>query len=231
MNIKGFFQTDNDIYDNTPEGMNHFEQCVYIYLCRCGNQGADAFPGYNTIARKCMIGRMTAIRAIRGLESKGFITIAKSQGCSNQYTLNPLTSTLEIPLPVPHRYSPSTPQVLPPVPHGHPKKNHKKEPGKKKQFKKKVTVVIEDKTNKEDALSLKDTVSTSEPAKVTGLSENETNKPDDILLKDAEKEKLKCAKCGVSSDDSELFYISGKPKCKRCIHERLKSLSLSKGES
>ena len=43
-NLKGYFQVDNDIFDNDTLGLSWCAKLVYIYLSRCSNQGATAFP-------------------------------------------------------------------------------------------------------------------------------------------------------------------------------------------
>ena len=69
-----YFQVPNEIFDlDLPNN----EKLAYIYLCRCGNQGSDAFPSYTTIARKCGISRMTAVRVIKNLESKNLIKVER----------------------------------------------------------------------------------------------------------------------------------------------------------
>lgn len=50
-----------------------YEKLIYIYLCRCGNQGNQAFPSYNTIAKNCGIGRKTAIEAVANLIKNGLL--------------------------------------------------------------------------------------------------------------------------------------------------------------
>jgi hypothetical protein len=43
-----YFQVPNAIFE--MDNLNLYEKSVYIYLCRCGNHGAQAFPSYQTIA-------------------------------------------------------------------------------------------------------------------------------------------------------------------------------------
>jgi hypothetical protein len=76
-----YFQVPNDIFDldikvrdnNLIRELRTSEKLVYIYLCRCGNQGSDAFPSYNTIADKCGISRRKAIDAIKLLYDNGLL--------------------------------------------------------------------------------------------------------------------------------------------------------------
>jgi predicted transcriptional regulator len=66
-----FFQAPNSIFE--CEDLNIYEKIVYIYLCRCGNN-AKAFPSYNTIAKKCGIGRTKAVESVSSLIKKNYIT-------------------------------------------------------------------------------------------------------------------------------------------------------------
>jgi hypothetical protein len=154
-----FFQAPNAVFDNLDLGLSRYDRIVYLYLCRCSNQGADAFPGYGGIARKCGISRTTARRAVKSLEGKEFITVTRRPKSnrgneSNLYQVNQLPSitwTLGV---VSHRHHPSatgTPplvkqgnqsstQVIPykePIINNHLKKNH----GIKNQSIKDTTVI------------------------------------------------------------------------------------------
>lgn len=96
---KEFFQSPNAVFDNPGLGMRCHEKLVYLYLSRCSNQGADAFPGYGKIAKKCSIGRSTAIRAVRGLKEKNFISVKPRPNKSNLYIVKELpsvTGTLDL---------------------------------------------------------------------------------------------------------------------------------------
>lgn len=91
-----YYQTPNKIWD-INEGLTIYHKGVYCYLSRCGNQGAKAFPSYNTIAKKCGIGRTKAIDTINELIKIGLISkeIRKSSkkkvNNSNVYKVNNLT--------------------------------------------------------------------------------------------------------------------------------------------
>lgn len=61
-----FFQVDNEIFDLALP-LNIYQKIVYIYLCRCSNQGAQAFPSYLTISKKCGMSRRKAIDTINEL--------------------------------------------------------------------------------------------------------------------------------------------------------------------
>lgn len=65
-----YFQTPNDIF--TCDITNN-EKLVYMYLCRCANNGKVAFPSYNTIGKNCSISKSTAIRSVKVLVEKGFV--------------------------------------------------------------------------------------------------------------------------------------------------------------
>lgn len=68
-----YFQVPNDIFDldikvrdsGLQRKLRTSEKLVYIYLCRCSNQGSNAFPSYKTIGDKCGISRRKAIDAIK----------------------------------------------------------------------------------------------------------------------------------------------------------------------
>lgn len=67
----GFFMSPNDIFDN--ERLDTKEKLVYLYLCRCSNNGSAAFPSYSTIGKKCSFSRRSAIEAVNGLVGKGIV--------------------------------------------------------------------------------------------------------------------------------------------------------------
>jgi DNA-binding Lrp family transcriptional regulator len=83
-----YFQVPNAVFD---AGLDKHELLVYFYLARCGNQGARAFPSYNTIAKKCGISRSTTIKTVKSLEQKQIVRkeirycIERSQNYSNVY--------------------------------------------------------------------------------------------------------------------------------------------------
>jgi hypothetical protein len=80
----GFFQTPNWIFDKENELTEH-ELVTYLYLCRCCNQGGKAFPSYTRIGLVTKTSRTTAIRAVKGLIEKGFLTKQKRTRTSNLY--------------------------------------------------------------------------------------------------------------------------------------------------
>lgn len=106
---KGYFQVDNDIFDNYTLGLSLHEKIVYIYLSRCSNQGATAFPSYKTIAKRCGMGRRSAIKAVKALEQRRFLQVERSEESSikhnpNHYKVLPLPGMKKpekIPVPEP----------------------------------------------------------------------------------------------------------------------------------
>lgn len=79
-----YFQVPNAVFDGRW-GLTIHEIAVYIYLCRCSNQGSDAYPSLLTIAEKTGMGRSKASETVKNLERKKLITIEKRFGRSNIY--------------------------------------------------------------------------------------------------------------------------------------------------
>ncbi len=77
-----YFQVPNDIFDEeikindngSIRELRTTEKLVYIYLCRCSNNGNQAFPSYETISKKCGISRRKAIDIINLLDKNSLIT-------------------------------------------------------------------------------------------------------------------------------------------------------------
>ena len=121
---KEYFQAPNAVFDNPDLGLNRYDRMVYLYLCRCSNQGADAFPGYMGIAKRCGISRTTAILTVKSLEGKGFIRVTRRprSNCDNEsnlYQVNQLpsiTGTLGV---ISHRHHPCVTETPPLVKQGH----------------------------------------------------------------------------------------------------------------
>ncbi len=84
MNVP-YFQTPVAIFDNDNNGLTEHEIITYLYLCRCSNQGATAFPSLPTIGKKTRTSRATAARAIKGLIEKGYLVRQNRTGTSNIY--------------------------------------------------------------------------------------------------------------------------------------------------
>ena len=81
-----YFQAPNNIFE---VGLKDYELLVYLYLCRCGNNGGRAFPSYQTIADKCGISRSTAVRAIKSLaENHHLIAKQKRPKANNDNETN-----------------------------------------------------------------------------------------------------------------------------------------------
>ena len=94
-NLKGYFQVDNDIFDNDTIGLSWCAKLVYIYLSRCSNQGATAFPSYKTIAKRCGMSKRSAIKAVNILEERRFLKVERSKDSPikhnpNHYEVLPL---------------------------------------------------------------------------------------------------------------------------------------------
>ena len=87
-----FFQAPNGIFDLNLDIKTN-TKLVYLYLCRCGNNGADAFPSYNKIAEVCGIGRRTAIDCVQELVDVNLLykegrKNEKGEATSNLYIVN-----------------------------------------------------------------------------------------------------------------------------------------------
>ena len=92
---KGYFQVDNNIFDNHTLGLSLHVKMVYIFLSRCSNQGATAFPSYKTIAKRCGMSKRSGVKAVGVLEERRFITVDRSKHSTiknnaNQYKVLPL---------------------------------------------------------------------------------------------------------------------------------------------
>lgn len=61
---------------------------VYVWLCYYANVKAqDCFPSVTTLARHCAVSRRTIIRMLKSLEQIKVISIDRTKGKSNLYTL------------------------------------------------------------------------------------------------------------------------------------------------
>lgn len=111
-----YFQTPNDIFDKDL-GLDTYQKIIYVYLCRCGNNGATAFPGYTKIAKCCGMGRTAAIKHVKVLIEKGLILKhtrydeAKDENLSNVYEVDTDLSKFST---VSTESTPSTPDAPPP---------------------------------------------------------------------------------------------------------------------
>lgn len=127
-NKRDFFIAQNMIFDLN---ISEHAKITYLYLCRCADDESQAFPSYNTIARKCSFSKRTAMRTIQDLEEIGLLSVEKRQveksgkpvNTSNLYTLYDSPShhpsdTQSLPL-VTESHHPSDTQS----PYKYPKKN------------------------------------------------------------------------------------------------------------
>lgn len=160
-----YFQVPNEIFDldinvvvdekkkvkgskevvTVKRPLKTYEKLIYIYLCRCGNQGNQAFPSYNTIAKQCAIGRVTAIEGVANLikngllEKRGRKKEGSSEDNSNIYfVLKPteeLSSMPSKPPSTPSEPQSSMPSEPPSTPGGHKKELLKKNNIKKELLK------------------------------------------------------------------------------------------------
>jgi DNA-binding Lrp family transcriptional regulator len=71
---ENYFQTPNAIFE---ADLTIYQKMVYIYICRRGNQGGQAYPGYGRIAKDCGMSKPQAKRSVKALESKGYITVER----------------------------------------------------------------------------------------------------------------------------------------------------------
>ena len=79
--MNNYFRTPNRVFDLN---LTSSEKLVLVYLCRRSNN-AIAFPSYSTIASKCSITRMTAIKSVKTLEDKRLIMVNREHNKPNQY--------------------------------------------------------------------------------------------------------------------------------------------------
>jgi putative DNA primase/helicase len=80
-----FFQAPNAVFELD---INKHEKLVYLYICRCTNQGAPAFPGYGRIAKSCSMSRPIAVEAINNLVEKGLIGKTRRQKSNKSWESN-----------------------------------------------------------------------------------------------------------------------------------------------
>ena len=93
-----FFQVPNEIFECD---LTSNEKIVFMYLCRCGNNGKKAFPSQQTIADKCSIGKSTAKRAVNALVDNNYIIkerrFKEGYNKSNIYRVNYSRVTQNLP--------------------------------------------------------------------------------------------------------------------------------------
>ena len=112
-NKRDFFIAQNMIFDLD---ISEHAKITYLYLCRCADDESQAFPSYNTIARKCSFSKRTAMRTIQELEEIGLLSVEKRQVEKSGKPVN--TSNLYTLYDSPSRY-PSDTQSLPLVTESH----------------------------------------------------------------------------------------------------------------
>lgn len=85
----GFFMSPNEIFDR--EDLSSKEKLIFLYLCRCSNNGSAAFPSYNTIGAKTSISRKTVIETVKMLVDKGLLEkkerVVNGENTSNIYRI------------------------------------------------------------------------------------------------------------------------------------------------
>lgn len=81
-----YFQVPNSIFEI---GLNSYQLSVYMYLCRCCNNGKAGFPSYSTIAARCGMSRRKSIDVIRELEDKQLVikALRPKSSCDNETNL------------------------------------------------------------------------------------------------------------------------------------------------
>jgi len=82
-----YFQAPNAIFE-LEQVTGKSELLILLYLCRCGNQGAKAFPSYQTIGTKCRMSRKWAIETVKILVKLKLLTKEVTPYKSNTYTIN-----------------------------------------------------------------------------------------------------------------------------------------------
>jgi hypothetical protein len=89
---RGWFWVHDRIFDEWGETLGAVNLAVYMCLCRHADDAGQCYPSFATIARKCGVGRRTAITAVAALERHGLIaksprTATQGDPDSNIYTL------------------------------------------------------------------------------------------------------------------------------------------------
>lgn len=87
-----YFQTPNAIFD-TEIAIDIYAKMTYIYLTRCSNQGATAFPSYQTIGKRCGMSKRKAMYSVQqlikcNLLEKEVRKKSNSDNYSNIYRVN-----------------------------------------------------------------------------------------------------------------------------------------------
>jgi Helix-turn-helix domain len=77
---------DSDFDD---AGLSLAARGVYVHLCRRADKAHVAWPGIDSIAGTVRANRKTVITAIRELEQRGFLRVARAWGCRSNYEILP----------------------------------------------------------------------------------------------------------------------------------------------
>jgi hypothetical protein len=77
---------DSDFDD---AGLSLAARGVYVHLCRRADKAHVAWPGVDSIAETVRANRKTVIAAIRELERRGFLRVARVWGCRSNYEILP----------------------------------------------------------------------------------------------------------------------------------------------
>src|SRR5262245_8015660 len=95
----GWFRVSNDVVDVHGSRLGPVAGWVYVCLARHAGTTGYAFPSYDTIAREMGMGRRTVVRAIRTLESLGFVAVERQNDGrqSNRYRLLGGAGTAPVP--------------------------------------------------------------------------------------------------------------------------------------
>lgn len=112
----GYFFGPNEIFEN--EIADVYEKLVYLYLCRCANNSASAFPSYQTIADKCSMSRRKAVNVIDSLITKKLLSKTVRAGDEkNQSNLYKVLSASAHHAPPSAQGAPPSAQGAPPLVH------------------------------------------------------------------------------------------------------------------
>ncbi len=113
----GYFFGPNEIFDNPIADV--YEKLVYLYLCRCANNSAAAFPSYQTIADKCSMSRRKAVNVIDSLIAKKLLskTIRRGDEKNQSNLYKVLPASAQHALPLVHTVHHPSAQHAPPLVH------------------------------------------------------------------------------------------------------------------
>lgn len=130
----GFFKSPNDIFEI---GLNTYQLSVYLYLTRCSNNSATAFPSFKTIAIKCGMSERKAKSVIKELVE---LRLLKKENRKNNNGGN--TSNVYVPIE-PDKSSAQNAQGGERGAQGYVRHAHNKELGNKEIEKKREDIYID----------------------------------------------------------------------------------------